>query len=187
MFIAFVILAALIAFPLRGVIYSYIVAPLSLLWFYLVYYYHVIPQQFYWFLILLAAAYISLGGLLEKPFRRRQLQPSRPRKNGPVEVMAAWISNSNRGVYSRWKVARTLGVLAVNILELRGDRSNRIKVIKGRDWNPPPEIQDYLEAGLMGSYADYPLSKRKTPLNLDVEKVVEYLESQLEMNRDNNQ
>ncbi len=187
LFTAFVILAGLIAFPLRGVIHSYVVAPLSLLWFYLVYYYHVVPQQFYWFIILLAAAYISLGGLLENPFRRRLSQPSRTRKNGPVEAMAAWISNSNHGVYSRWKVARTLGVLAVNILELRGDKSNRIKVLKGRDWNPPAEVQEYLEAGLMGSYADYPLSKRKTPLTLDVEKVVDYLESQLEMNRDNNQ
>lgn len=182
-----VMLAAIIAFPMRSFVYSYVMTPLSLIWFYLVYYYHVIPQQFYWIILILAAAYIALGGLLENPFKRERLQLIRTSQKGPVDGLAAKIKDSRRGVYSRWKVARALGLLAVEILDLRGSRSGRIKELKGKDWNPPPGVQEYLEAGLNNSFADFPLSREKTPFSVDVEKVVIYLESQLEMNRDHNQ
>jgi hypothetical protein len=161
-------------------------APLSLIWFYLVYYYHVIPQQFYWIILILAAANIALGGLLENPLKRERLPLMRTSQKGPVDGLASKLKESRRGVYSRWRVARALGILAVEILDLRGSRSGRIKELKGKDWNPPPGVQDYLEAGLNNSFADFPLSRKKTPFSIDVEKVVLYLESQLEMNRDHN-
>jgi len=75
--------------------------------------------------------------------------------------------------------------MASDILEIRGGKLGRIRTLKGRDWNPPPGVQDYLETGLNGSFADYPLTVRNTPFDVDVEKVVAYLESLLEMNRDN--
>jgi len=184
--VVLVILAAIVAFPMRSIVYYYILAPLSFIWFYLVYYYHVIPQQFYWIILILAAAYIALGGLLENPFKRERLQLIRTSQKGPVDGLAARIKDSRRGVYSRWRVARALGILAVEILELRGSKSGRVKELKGKDWNPPPGVQEYLEAGLNNSFADFPLSRKKTPFSIDVEKVVTYLESQLEMNRDNN-
>jgi hypothetical protein len=181
-----ILLAILLAFPLRGFVYSNLIAPFSFIWFYLVYYYHVIPQQFYWFIILLVAAYIALGGLLENPFRRKQKFLVKRQVKGPVESLASWINDSRRGVYSRWRVARSLGLMASSILEMRGGKSGRIKSLKGKDWNPPPDVQNYLEAGLNGSFADYPLSAKKTPFDVDLENVVAYLESQLEMNRGNN-
>ena len=185
-FALIVLLAALIAFPLRGFVFYNILAPLSLIWFFLVYYYHVIPQQFYWFIILLFAAYIALGGLLENPFRRKQKPLINRQVRGPVESLALWINDSRRGVYSRWRVARALGLMATGILEMRGGRSSRIKSLKGKDWNPPPGVQEYLETGLNGSFSDYPISARKTPFDVDIENVVAYLESRLEMNRGNN-
>jgi hypothetical protein len=185
-FALIILMAALIAFPLRGFVFYNVITPLSFIWFYLVYYYHVIPQQFYWFFILLAAAYIALGGLLENPFKSRRKPLFKRQVRGPVESLASWISDSRRGVYSRWRVARALGLLASGILEMRGSKSGRIKSLKGKDWNPSPEVQEYLETGLNGSFADYPLSARKTPFDVDVEHVVAYLESQLEMNRGNN-
>jgi hypothetical protein len=181
-----VLLAALIAFPLRSIVYYYIMAPLSFIWFYLVYYYHIIPQQFYWIIVILAAGYIALGGLLENPFNRKRPRPSRNSPRGPVEALTSWINDSRRGVYSRWRVARALGLLAVEILELRGSKSSRKKTLNAKDWNPPPGVQEYLEAGLNSSFADYPRSRKKTPFDINIEKVVAYLESQLEMNRDNN-
>jgi hypothetical protein len=180
------LLAALIAFPLRSVVYYYIMAPLSFIWFYLVYYYHIIPQQFYWILVLLAAGYIALGGLLENSFNRKRPQLIRNNPRGPVEALTSWINDSRRGVYSRWRVARALGLLAVEILELRGSKSGRKKILNAKDWNPPPGVQEYLDAGLNSSFADYPRSRKKTPFDINIEKVVAYLESQLEMNRDNN-
>jgi hypothetical protein len=186
-FLLLFILAALIAFPLRGTVFNYLIAPVSFLWFYLVYYYHVIPQQIYWFLILLVAAYIALGGILENPFKRRKGKFIPIQFRGPVESLSKWINDSRRGVYSRWRVSRALGIMAASILEMRGGgKSGRIKTLKGKDWNPESGIQDYLEAGLNGSYADFPISARNTPFDMDVEKVVAYLESQLEMNRGNN-
>jgi hypothetical protein len=180
------VLAALLAFPLRGLVFNYLIAPLSFIWFYIVYYYHVIPQQFYWFFILLAAAYIAMGSFLESPFKRKREMLIRKQARGPVESLARWIKDSRRGVYSRWRVARSLGLMASGILEMRGGRSGRIRTLRGKDWNPPPGVQDYLETGLNGSFADYPLSVRNTPFDVDVEKVVAYLESQLEMNSGNN-
>jgi hypothetical protein len=179
------ILAALLAFPLRGLVFNYFIAPLSIIWFYLVYYYHVIPQQFYWFFILLAAAYLALGSFLENPLKRRREILFRKKERGQVESFARWIKDSRHGVYSRWRVARALGLMASGILEIRGGRSGRVRTLKGKDWNPPPGVQDYLETGLNGSFADYPLSARNTPFEVDVEKVVAYLESLLEMNRGN--
>jgi len=183
---ALILLAAILALPMRSFVFYYVLAPLSFMWFYLVYYYHVIPQQFYWIILILAAAYIALGGLLENPFKRAGLPLVRTGQRGPVDGLAARIKDSRRGVYSRWRVARALGILAVEILELRGNRSGRVKTLKGRDWNPPPGVQDYLEAGLNNSFADFPLSRKKTPFSIDVEDVVNYLESQMEMKRDLN-
>lgn len=180
------VLATLLAFPLRGLVFNYLIAPLSFIWFYLVYYYHVIPQQFYWFFILLAAAYIAMGSILENPLNRRRGKLIRKQPRGQVDSLARWIKDSRHGVYSRWRVARALGLMASGILEMRGGKSGRIRTLKGKDWNPPTSVQNYLEAGLNDSYADYPLSARNTPFDVDVEKVVEYLEGQLEMNRGNN-
>jgi hypothetical protein len=184
--ILFLILAAFIAYPLRGFVYSNIIAPLSFIWFYLVYYYHMIPQHYFWFIILLASAYIALGGLLENPFKRKHLPLIKRQVRGPIEGLASWINDSRRGVYSRWRVARVLGLLASSLLEMRGGKLSRMKTLKGKDWNPPPGVQEYLETGLNGSFADYPMSARRTPFDVDVEQVVAYLESQLEMNRGNN-
>jgi hypothetical protein len=181
------LLAVVLAFPLRGYVYDLIIAPLSFIWFYLVYYYHVIPQQFYWLIILLVAAYIALGGLLENPVRRKRKSLFKRTSKGQVETLAAWISDSRRGVYSRWRVARSLGLLATSLLEMRGiKQTSRTKSLKGKDWNPPAEVQTYLETGLNGSFADFPITARKTPFDVDVENVVAYLESQLEINRGNN-
>jgi hypothetical protein len=186
LFASIILLAILFAFPLRGFVYYNLITPFSFIWFYLVYFYHVIPQQFYWFIILLVAAYIALGGLLGKPFRRKKKTLVKRQVRGSVESLASWINDSRRGVYSRWRVARSLALMASSILELRGGKSGRIKVLKGKEWNPPPDVQNYLEAGLNGSFADYPLSARKTPFDVDLENIVAFLESQLEMNRGNN-
>ena len=188
LFIVVVILflAALAAFLMRGFVFDNIITPFSFIWFYLDYYYHVIPQQFYWFLILLATAYIALRDWMERPSGRSRKPVIKRRAKGPVESLASWINDSKRGVYSRWRVARALGLLANSILEMRGNKPGRAKTLKGKDWNPPLEIQEYLETGLNGSFADYPLSARQTPFDVDVETVVSYLESQLEINRGNN-
>ena len=97
-FFLMIVLAALLAFPLRGLVFNFLIAPLSLIWFYLVYYYHVIPQQFYWFFILLAAAYIALGSFLENPFKRKREILFRKKEQGQVESFARWIKDSRHGV-----------------------------------------------------------------------------------------
>ena len=56
----------------------------------------------------------------------------------------------------------------------------------GADWAPRKELQNYLETGLHGSFADFPHVNRlfgtapKTPLDFDVSEAVEFLESQVE-------
>jgi hypothetical protein len=56
----------------------------------------------------------------------------------------------------------------------------------GTDWTPTKPQQEYLEAGLHGSFANYPQSSKRlvraipTPLDHDIADVVDFLERQLE-------
>jgi hypothetical protein len=54
------------------------------------------------------------------------------------------------------------------------------------DWQPSKELQKYLETGLHGSFSDFPTPPRplaappKTPLDYEINKAIEFLESQVE-------
>jgi hypothetical protein len=55
----------------------------------------------------------------------------------------------------------------------------------GTDWEPSKELRQYLETGLHGSFADFPhtgslSAPPHTPLDLNVNEAVAFLESQVE-------
>jgi hypothetical protein len=62
--------------------------------------------------------------------------------------------------------------------------------LTGPDWTPDENVQAYLEAGLRGSFADYPQGRRffskpePTPLDKDVGEVIEFLEEQVSNQHD---
>jgi len=184
--IGVVIIAALLAFPLRGVVHDLIVVPLAYLLWLLGLVYLSLHQAFWWVGVLVIVL-IILGRslLLDIEPVGRPVSPAR-RERGKVESLAAAIQKSNKGIYFKWLVANRLGKLAYQILLQRehGKPRSVFAPLVGEGWEPTVEVQQYLEKGLHGSFADFPNSNwiyfappERTPLDHDVADVVEFLES----------
>ncbi len=185
-------LSALLAFPLRKAVYDVVVVPISYLLWALGLFYHALPQIVWWILVAMLILYMFGKSIIPSVrLPRRGERFSFPPK-GQVEHLSDWIHKSQKGVYNRWLVANRLGRLAYQILVQRD--SGRIRSVfaplDDPDWNASPELTGYLQAGLQGSFADYPNTNNpfgpqiKTPLDHDVLDAVEFLESKI--NRSDN-
>jgi hypothetical protein len=105
-----------------------------------------------------------------------------------VENLAMNLRRAEQGTYFKWVVANRLGKLAYHILLQRESGKPRtvFAPLLGADWEPSKDLQNYLEAGLHGSFADFPAVSRlsrahqKTPLDVNVVEAVEFLESKVE-------
>lgn len=180
------ILSAVLAFRLSSVVYAMIVLPLTYLLWLLKMLYLALPGFIWWSLLALAVVYILVTSLLPGiRFTGRTRLPLRPTRGG-VENLSLWVKKSRRGTYFKWLVANRLGRIAHEILEnrLAGKKRSFFDPLTGPDWTPAPGAQAYLEAGLQGSFADYPRGNpyfrqtKPTPLDHDVKAVIEYLETQ---------
>jgi len=182
------VLSLVLAFALQDVIRKTVIVPLAYLWWVLGIYYDAFPQMVIWIclvVIVLLMLFGSLGPDIEsKGYAEDETKPLQ----GPVEGLAISLEKAHRGIYVKWQIAHRLGKLARDLLVQRGDRiSNKaIGPLLGRDWHPSQPVEEYLEVGLNGSFADYPNPPwpfgrpRPTPLDLDVNKAVEFLEAQME-------
>jgi len=187
-----VLLSAILAIGLRDVIQRTIVMPVIYFAWVFGILYHSIPQIVLWGVMLFLVALFVVGSMLPKePFRRAE-RPKQKNSHGPIEDLATWVKNTHSGIYYKWLVANRLGKVARELLSQRaGQNTNRsLQRLNVRDWNPPDEVGAYLESGLNGSFADYPQSRwlwskpNLTPLDLNPQDAVEFLESEMETNRD---
>jgi hypothetical protein len=182
-----VVIAALLAFPLRGVVHELIVVPLSYLLWLLELVYLSLHQSVWWIGTILVVLFIlgrSLLTEIEPPKTTFSLIRS---ERGKVENLAVSIEKSKKGIYFKWLVANRLGKLAYQILLLRehGKPRSVFAPLTAEGWDITPEIRQYLEKGLHGSFTDFPNSHRsylsrpvKTQLDHDVVDVIEFLELQ---------
>jgi hypothetical protein len=185
-----VLIAALLAFPLRETIYEMIVIPVAYIGWNFGLLYRSFSQGTWWWVIIFIVLIILIFSLMPQPrFRRREGQKAKP-PPGQVESLASWLRKAEKGIYFKWLVANRLGKLAYQILLHRESGRTRsfFTPLLGVDWEPRDELQQYLETGLHGSFADFPntgrLSARQaTPLDLDVMEAVVFLESQMENGR----
>lgn len=140
----------------------------------------VIPQQVLWILLLLLILYIAVGSFYGKKSGGRSNRKNAESVIGPVEARARWIEERHRGTYFKWQLANLLGKVHLHIQEtVRYGNSRSAPHI-------PPNVQSFLNAGLNTTYADYssPTLFQKTestPLDIQLEQVVDYLEEQLEI------
>ncbi len=181
------VIAGILAFPLRETIYELIVVPVAFVawWFALVY--RSLPQGIWWWAIVLIVLFMLILSLLPQPrLRRGPLIKTKP-PLGQVEALAIWFYKREQGIYFKWLVANRLGKLAYQILLHResGRPRSVFAPLLGVDWEPTKELQDYLETGLHGSFVDFPNvnhigAPQRTPLDFDVAEAVEFLESQVE-------
>ena len=186
-----IVIATLLAFPLREAVHEAIVIPVAYLLWVLGLLYRSMPQGVWWLVLVVLVVFI-LAKSLAPPFRPpgKALPGSKP-VLGQVQTLAGWLNKSSSGIYFKWLIANRLGKLAYQILLQRGNEKPRsvFDPLTGPDWHPSAEIQNYLQSGLHRSFADFPNPRRffatpaKTPLDLDIHNAVDFLESEIEDSR----
>jgi hypothetical protein len=117
---------------------------------------------------------------------RKRFQPPLSPPKGQVKETVEWLNKCQEGNYYKWLVANRLGRIAREILFQREGHpiGKKFGRLEGGDWNPPPNLGDYLDSGLNGSFADYPRPRfwqksSPTPLDADPKQVIEYLENEM--------
>lgn len=188
--VGIMIVAAILAFPLRETIFDTVVIPAAFITWNLGLLYRSFSQGTWWWVIVFLVLFMLAFSLAAQPsFRPRMLLKTKP-PLGSVESFAIWIRKAEKGIYFKWLVANRLGKLAYQILLHResGRPRSVFAPLLGNDWEPSKELRQYLETGLHGSFADFPhagnLSRTQhTPLDLDVNEAVDFLESQVENGR----
>jgi hypothetical protein len=180
------IIAGILAFPLRETIYETVVIPVAFIAWYLDLIYRSLSQGIWWWIVIFAVLFMLAFSLVPRSKSRNDVKSKPKPQLGQVESLAAWLQKAERGIYFKWLLANRLGKLAFQILLLResGRPRSVFAPLLGQDWQPTKEVQTYLETGLHGSFAEFPQANRslhaaqRTPLDLDVSKAVEFLESQ---------
>lgn len=184
---AALLIAGVLAFPLRETIYQTVVVPVAFIAWNLNLFYRSLSQAIWWWLIVFVVFLMLVFSLLPGASFRRKVEPKARPQSGQVEAMAVSLKKAQSGIYFKWLIANRLGKLAYQILLHResGRPRSVFAPLLGTDWQPAKDLQTYLETGLHGSFADFPHVKRlfrapqKTPLDLDVTEAVEFLESQI--------
>ncbi len=187
--VAVVVITASLAYALRDAMNEWVIVPLAYLWWVIVLYYRVIPQTILWLLLMAAILFTAVRTfLLTIPVQQKKIT-LRQTSAGPIEELALTMEKQKRGIYYKWLIANRLGKVARELLDQREGQFTvrRFLRLKGRDWDPPQAVDAYLEAGLNGSFADYPQTRWSypvpTPLDEHPAHVIEYLEGEMETGR----
>jgi len=186
-----IVIATLLAFPLRDAVHEAIVVPVAYLLWALGLLYHSLSQGIWWVILIVLVILILARSLAPQlPPRGKALPSSKPAL-GQVQTLAGWLNKSGSGIYFKWLIANRLGKLAYQILLQRGNEKPRsvFEPLTGPDWRPTSDLQNYLQSGLQRSFADFPNPRKffappaKTALDLDINKAVDFLESQIDDSR----
>jgi len=153
-----------------------------------------LPQVFLWIalaLIGLLVAGTSLIGIVQRPPRAASIERNFA---DPVETLARWIDHAARGYYFKWRLAQHLSALGLEALAQRRHISveEARRQLEAGQLDVPPDIRAYLLAGLASDwYSVRPgprprlrAAARSSPLDLAPEAIVQFLETQLEAERD---
>jgi len=189
--IAILIVAGILAFPLRDAIYDAVVIPVAFIAWNLSLMYRSVSQGILWWILIFVVIFILAFSLVPRPSPRELTRLKSKPRHGQIEGLGIWLHRAESGIYFKWLVANRLGKLAYQILLHResGRPRSVFAPLLGSDWEPAEELQKYLETGLHGSFADFPNTKRRlaaprhTPLDFDVAQAVDFLESQVENGR----
>jgi hypothetical protein len=185
--ILFTILAALLAIVLKDAVWDDLVSPalyqIWLAWIFL----RSMPQIIYWNSLVILIALVAMISLVRQRRRKSYLVREFNQTQNPVAKVVNSIKDLHRGNFFKWLLANQLGSLARSILIYHhGEGALPKRKLMGRTWDPPENVQRYLEAGLARSFIDRPrrldfFRSSKTPLDIDINQVVEYLENQMEI------
>ena len=185
--IVFLIVAAL-AYAMRESIERNVIQPLIYLWWVLGIYYDSFPQAVLWIILVGVIIMIEIGSFSAEDSISDGKRDVRKPVQGPTESLAGWFLRAPDGLYFKWLIAQRLGKLSRELIAFNARQSPRSDrdALHGPGWDPPDEVASYLESGLTGSFAVYPRPRwpfqrpRPTPLDLDPDTAIDYIESKLE-------
>ncbi len=171
-----------LAYFLRDAIYEVVIIPIAYIGYLLHYYYSLIPQLFVWTILLVILFGAAMINFIPDELSIRRTESRRRANHSPVETLAMAMARAGKGTYFKWQIANRLGGIQRGLQALSGE-AKPVEPINER-------AEKYLYAGLNTSFVDYhprtdPYQPyRPTPLDLDPQEVVEYLEKQMETHLD---
>jgi MFS family permease len=173
-----IILSAVLAYFLHGWINDKVIVPLAYLWWRIGIYYHSVSEDIWWGLVIVMICLMAFASTRpdEWPFHYYQDLDTQPMQ-GPVEELMRWMIKLRRNKYYKWLIANRLGKLARSFLVQRegGNVHHWDGSLNSPVWELPKAVAAYLKSGLKR-----PTLQNSSPLNLDPQQAVEYLESQME-------
>src|SRR5512138_1010405 len=110
------IIAGLLAFPLRETIYQMIVVPIAFIAWRLHLVYRSFAQGIWWWVITFIVLLMLLSSLMPRPKLRNRIPLKSKPPLGQVESLAVSLRKAREGIYFKWLVANRLGKLAYQIL-----------------------------------------------------------------------
>jgi hypothetical protein len=191
------LLAAPLVLILRDVARDVVVVPLlRILWVGRILY-DSIPQLPLWALFLVMAVLIALRSLIKSKEPRQQVMKVQADHPGQIRVLTRWIQRAAEGEYFRWGLTRHLEGLILEVLAHRERvtpeqvrqhlRTGRLEV--------PPEIGAFLQVRTTLTFSRptsllswlrhrLRLSTGHSSFDPDLERIVQFLEDQLEVQHD---
>lgn len=192
-------LILLISIPLALVLHEFtrevFLSLLMRISWYLRLYMDSLPQPILWVMFIVIAIIIAVRSLLIRRSTPEATSEAMKLRMGRVHNLMHAINRSSEGLYFKWRLAQHLLGLTVNTLAHQERTSPNLmrERLKSGGLDAPSEIEAYLLAGLTPvlSTPSNLLSRlrqaimpthRISPLDLDPEKVIQFLEDQLEIN-----
>lgn len=185
--IPLILLAGLLAIVLKDVVWNEFISPilyqLWLAWIFL----RSMPQIVFWNSLVVLIAFATFIILVRKRRQNIPISEDVIMVHHPIAELSKDIKDIHKGTFFKWLLANHLATLAQSILIYQhGEELESARSLMGRDWNPPADIQKYLKTGLARSFIVkprrwYSFRSSKFALDIDLSKVVAYLEKQMEI------
>lgn len=151
-----------------------------------------LSQALIWAVFLLIFLFLAIRSLWQISPAATKTHTPETRRRGRVGVWQRWIDLASRDRYSKWRLARHLGDLSVDVLahESRLTPEEVREQVSAGQLTAKPEVLNYLSAAVSTqTLRDYiTLDERRfgTPtsrLDIDLEQIAQFLEAQLEVSR----
>jgi hypothetical protein len=153
-----------------------------------------LPQPILWTLFLLIAVLIAVLSLIKRTGSPKVTTEVEEPSWGRIHSLLQAIYHTSQGIYFKWRLAQYLLNLSIEALAHRERTTpERIKQrLMSRTLDVPSDIEAYLLTGLTPVFTvhtnlierikrTFGLTSRFSPLDLDPERVVQFLEDQLEI------
>jgi hypothetical protein len=150
----------------------------------------VIPQSSYWLFVIISLGLVVIYIQLRNNIRIKEYNKTSAKREGAVEQFTEYLNRSERSNYFKWVIANHLANLDLKIRrQYSGNIERENQHISGMKGDGTPLLEKYFSAGLNTSFMAYQ-KKRKllsrkngSPLDIELEEVINFLESQMEMEK----